>query len=385
MAVRLPHPVEATLFTASGTMVMAASGSEVRIYDVLAGGKLLHTFNNHQKNITALAMDGTNSRLLSAGLDGHVKVASMQTMQVVHGMKFNAPLLSMAVSENNQKLVVGLVNGSIIARNRRVDPAGQRMSAGAERQQRMHMFVNALQAAAQAGAQVTAQSSESPLAVDASPLSSTGAGAVNLLENSAAENALLLQQHRHYKGAGMVHVHADQNADSVTTMGGISVTIPVERSVRLQPYEKHLKKFNYQAALDAVLRTRNPVTIVTVLEELCRRDGLGIALSGRDETTLEPIVSFSARYVSHPKYARLIVQVVHKILDMYAGVLGQSDAIDELFAKLHRQVRDEVGFQRQILRVMGSLDGIISAATMPKQRQHQSLSLGAAPGSFSLK
>lgn len=29
------------------------------------------------------------------------------------------------------------------------------------------------------------------------------------------------------------------------------------------------------------------------------------------------------------------------------------------------QVRSEVGFQRQILRVMGSLEGIIHAATMP--------------------
>lgn len=30
--------------------------------------------------------------------------------------------------------------------------------------------------------------------------------------------------------------------------------------------------------------------------------------------------------------------VAHKVLDLYASVLGQSDSIDELFLKLHRQV-----------------------------------------------
>ena len=59
-----------------------------------------------------------------------------------------------------------------------------------------------------------------------------------------------------------------------------------------------------------------------------------------DESTLEPLLAFAARYVSHPRYARLIVVVTHKILDLYASVLGHSDSIDELFLKLHRQVRE---------------------------------------------
>jgi UTP15 C terminal len=60
-----------------------------------------------------------------------------------------------------------------------------------------------------------------------------------------------------------------------------------------------------------------------------------------DESTLEPLLSFAARYVSHPRYASLIVAVTHKVLDLYASVLGQSDSIDELFLKLHRQVSQE--------------------------------------------
>ena len=81
--------------------------------------------------------------------------------------------------------------------------------------------------------------------------------------------------------------------------------IESERRIRLKPYEKQLKKFNYQKALDSALRTHNPLVVVTVLEELLRRSGLTIALSDRDETTLEPLLSFTARYVSHPRYAKL--------------------------------------------------------------------------------
>ena len=60
---------------------------------------------------------------------------------------------------------------------------------------------------------------------------------------------------------------------------------------------------------------------------------------------------------------------MHYVLDQYAGVLGHSEVIDDLFFKLQHQVKGEVRFQRQVMRVMGSLDGIISVATMPVQRR----------------
>ena len=49
------------------------------------------------------------------------------------------------------------------------------------------------------------------------------------------------------------------------------------------------------------------------------------------------------------------------MIDLYADVLGKSDAIDELFLKLQKQVKAEVAFQRQAMKVVGSLDGIIAA------------------------
>lgn len=138
--------------------------------------------------------------------------------------------------------------------------------------------------------------------------------------------------------------------------------VDAERVSRLRPFEAHLKKFNYQLALDCALKTKNPLVVITVLEELCFRSGLSIALSGRDEQALEPLLSFIARYVAHPRYSPLLVQIAHKLLDIYSSVLGHSDGIDELFFKLQRQVRSETTFQKQIMRALGSLDCVIQTS-----------------------
>lgn len=325
--ITMGHPVEVSMFTPSGALLLTAGGNEVKIWDVLSGGKLLHTFSNHQKNVTGLCMDSTNTRVISCGLDGHMKVYSLSTLQVVHGMKFAQPLVSVGMSADGKKVAAGFVDGSFMVRNRAADnlraPPGH----------------NAQQQSTYAGDNEDAD-------IDRM---ATGSGSDIVVGNG-----------RFYKGAGMAA--GDMSALGVST----DAIIETQRAPSLRPYEKMLRKFNYQKALDAALKTRNPVVVVTVLEELSRRSGLAIALSGRDEETLEPLMAFVARYTNHPKYSKLVIQVVHKILDLYAGVLGRSDVIDELFSKLQRQVKAEVSFQQDIMRVVGSLDGIISASMLNK-------------------
>ena len=48
---------------------MITGSNIVKVWDVLAGGRLLASFSNHQKTITSLCFDGSYHRLLSAGLD----------------------------------------------------------------------------------------------------------------------------------------------------------------------------------------------------------------------------------------------------------------------------------------------------------------------------
>jgi U3 small nucleolar RNA-associated protein 15 len=96
-----------------------------------------------------------------------------------------------------------------------------------------------------------------------------------------------------------------------------------------------------------------------VLEELGRRRGLTISLSNRDEQTLEPVLSFTVRYITRPSFSSLLIGIAHKLCDIYGDVAGQSEIIDELFGKLRNALHEEIIVQKSLLRVSGMLDSLI--------------------------
>lgn len=112
------HPIEYCLLSPSGALAFSAGGNEVKVWDILSGGKLLHTFNNHQKNITGLCMNDSGSRLLSCGLDGFVKIYNMEMLQVVHGIKYNSPCISIGSAADDSKLIVGSADGTLAIRDK---------------------------------------------------------------------------------------------------------------------------------------------------------------------------------------------------------------------------------------------------------------------------
>ncbi|CAB9504635.1 associated protein 15 homolog [Seminavis robusta] len=129
---------------------------------------------------------------------------------------------------------------------------------------------------------------------------------------------------------------------------------------KLQKYDQCLKQFNYGEALDEALETRNPQVVVAVLEELGKRRGLKIALSSRDEESLEPLLSFLVRYVTRPRFSSVLIGVSHMLIDIYSDVAGQSELVDELFGKLRMQVRNECRMQRGLLRLLGQIDAVVA-------------------------
>ena len=69
-----------------------------QVWDILNGGKLLNEFSNHQKTITSMMLDGTETRLLSGGLDGLVKIYDLKTFKVTHGLKYKYVLIYYRIS-----------------------------------------------------------------------------------------------------------------------------------------------------------------------------------------------------------------------------------------------------------------------------------------------
>ena len=51
------------------------------------------------------------------------------------------------------------------------------------------------------------------------------------------------------------------------------------------------------------------MVVYCLLQELARRDGLSIAVSGRNEQELIPLLKFLVANVTHPRYSQLLLDV----------------------------------------------------------------------------
>lgn len=127
-------PIRAAVVYPSGGVVVVASGNDIYVWDVLAGGRLLQRFSNHQKTITALTFDAGCSRLLSASLDQLVKVYDTRDYRVIHSSKYAAPILSLGLSPDGTHLAVGMAN-SMLSMRRRPIPAAEAPRSSDDRAQ----------------------------------------------------------------------------------------------------------------------------------------------------------------------------------------------------------------------------------------------------------
>ena len=113
-----------------------------------------------------------------------------------------------------------------------------------------------------------------------------------------------------------------------------------------------------------------------------QRHGLRIALQGRDQQTLQPVVAFLARQICHPPFAPTLIGVANLLLDMYAPVLGQSAAIDELFVKLRNTLEAEMKLQAELAQLLGSMDVLLAgsvhaSSSLPPPRKVPRLAIAA--------
>lgn len=118
LSVNHGSPVESTLFLPSGGIFISGGGTEIKVWDIFNGGKLLANISQHHKTVTTLRLASNNSRLMSASLDRHVKIYDISNFNVVHNIDFPNAVLSLAVSENDEALAVGMVDGVISIRKR---------------------------------------------------------------------------------------------------------------------------------------------------------------------------------------------------------------------------------------------------------------------------
>ncbi|KOS20293.1 U3 small nucleolar RNA-associated protein 15 [Escovopsis weberi] len=355
-------PVEDVLALPSGTTVLAASGSTVSVLDLVAA-RPLHVITNHQKTVTALSLASGGRRLVTASLEGHVKIFETTAWNVVESVKYPSPILSLAVipsggassstsssspsssslllssanpnsssssaadSPDDRHLAVGMSTGVLSIRTRLSGAEGQRER---EREREMEALV---------------------------------AGTIGQLDakKQKRKRRVAASKRLDLLGEGADVVIADEGRLGGSGSGGSS------SRKRERPWQADLRHARYARALDHVVdRTRSDyshLNALTLLLALRHRSAMRDALEGRDEDSVRPILRWVCGHICDPRYVSVCVEVGVHLLDLYGEYVGASKELHEGFRTLHRRVKLEVERAQLACQSGGMLESLILGAS----------------------
>jgi len=309
-------PVEAVLALPGGGLLASAGGQTVKLWDVLAGGRLLTTLHHHHKTVTCLALASNKQRLLTAGLDRLVKVYDIASYSVVASLDYPSAILSMAISPDDSMLAVGMDDGLLSMQRRKPEKTGNTSSK--------HQKVS-----------------------------------------NAKKGA--------YQYRLKARLYSARPDDAVITHTSRPYLPKYDKMLKRFDYSKAL-----DAALDARVRTQKPEETIAVLQELIRRSGLRGALAGRDIKSLTGLLKFLQRNLSNPNYMACLVDVTSILLDVYSEQVGHWPDLEELLLRLKYTLDQEVSYQRELFELMGGMDTLFAAASqedIPAQHLQTPLSI----------
>ncbi|KAL8699468.1 MAG: hypothetical protein Q9201_005995 [Fulgogasparrea decipioides] len=311
-------PVETVLPLPSGTTVLTAADNQIAVLDLVAA-RPVRLIQNHQKTVTSLCLASNNTRLVSGGLDGHLKVFETSAWNVVYGSKYPSPILSLAVigagaTREDRHLAVGMQSGILSIKTRL---SGQQKVKEREREKEMQALIE---------------------------------GRIEEYDKKVSKKRPRGWEKR-FRGRDFTGEGAE-----IVIEGNAGV-----KTKKIKPWERLLRRGKYAESLDEVLKGNQPAEIFTLLTALRHRSALRTALSGRDDVSLQPILSWVCKYISSPRYVSTCVDIGVQTLDLYSSHMGESPEIDRLVRRLHKGVRYQVERAQQSWQMKGMLDMVLES------------------------
>ena len=307
-------PVESVLPMPCGTTVVASAENQISILDLVAG-KSLQRLKNHQKTVTSLCLASNGTRLVSGGLDGHVKVFETTGWNVVSGSKYPSPILSLSVvssgsNREDKHLVVGMQSGVLSIRTRL---SGQQKVKERERTKEMQALIE---------------------------------GTLEEFDKKVSNKKRFRGVQKKLRGMDFLGEGAD------VIIEGRELQRKVEAV-----WENDLRQGRYAQALDHLLTQKSSaIMVLTLLTALRHRSALRAALQGRDEITVQPIFKWVIKHITDPRYMRACVDAALLLLDIYSEHVGGSAELESNVKLLHRRVRIEVERSQQACQTSGMLE-----------------------------
>lgn len=291
-------PVE-DLLSLNSTNILSAGESIVKSWDLVAG-KLSKTLHNFNKTVTCLSNAGEKGILIGS-IDGHVKAFDTSTpnWDVKFGWKFGSGVLSCGVSPDFKHLVVGLNSGLLTIRTRK-------------------SILN------------------------------------NNNNNTNNDNIFIKQKFKSDKSHGFARFMrgSDFNGE-----GEHNIIDEKVNHKKLKLFEKDLNAFRWSDALNnALLDNLDVESTITCLEDLKKKGKIKIALLNRDETSLEPLLTWCLKFIDDPRNINIISDYLICILEMYDDLISRKPVLEELILNLQKKVDIELKKSQDAERIIGMLE-----------------------------
>ncbi|QEU62549.1 Utp15 [Kluyveromyces lactis] len=302
-------PVE-DITAISPTQLASCGGNGFKVWD-LTSDRALCERQNFAKTVTCLNYTNMgeespmSSVLVASSLDGHVKIFSpLENFQFKFGWKFSNAVLSCAVSpgdaQGNKHFVAGLSSGILAIKTKKKSKK------------------------------------------------------INLSDVSDLEDLPLQQQEKSTKSNNFQRMM--RGSEYRGDQEHIIHNDKPNPQRKLRQFERHINQFKWSDALDsAFIPGMAKELTLTVLQELRKRGKIKVALYGRDESSLEPLLNWCLKGIEDVRSAPIVADWIAVVIELYGSVLEKSPVLEEMVITLKKRVREEIRKAKEAQKIEGML------------------------------
>lgn len=126
---------------------------------------------------------------------------------------------------------------------------------------------------------------------------------------------------------------------------------------KLKPFEKQLNSFKWGEALDIAIKNQMSKELtITCMVELKKKGKVRVALANRDESFLEPFLTWCLKSISDPRNVDIIIDYVQVVLDTYDSLISRNPVLEELILSLQRTIDLEIQKCKDAEKIIGMLE-----------------------------
>lgn len=310
-AMELDHgaPIEAATVFPSGSLFVSVGGTDIKLWDIAAGGRFMQLIGGHAKVVTSACLDSKASVLLTTSFDGSAKVHETKTFGLLWTYNVPSPATCSAWCPTDQSFAIGMDNNQWLIRGRRKRVAEDEPT-----------LVDDLD-------KYFAKAKKQPIPT---------------IENTRKFNR-------------------GQSAKPQPDDEVVSDRTRVRKDGR---FDFFLRKFEYRKVIDAATSPDTTADVgLAVLDELIQRGDLVKGLRNREEDSCADILRWLARHIGGDSpYRSILVETFHSLLDSNPCLSPPTspDLLD-LLGKISVKIQQELRIQESFQETIGAMDAALAS------------------------